>query len=187
MRYSGKIIAPLLVIILVLPVFSYAETGKEDFKTLIRKERTLVVPGTGGEGVLLGEETSVATGSLSEENFTVSQLKKELDLYRDVLKIESPQRILFDRITFFPGLETVLLSRQGRICSIIGLSSQRVTSDSIDLEKGIEYILFSYGNERLVTLKNKSGTIYIYFDQGIAFVDDDSDNSLDMYILFKAG
>ncbi len=187
MTYSGKILFSLLAALMVFRVVSPAETGKDNFESLVRTDRSLVVPGKGGEGVLLGEEFAAAAGRLSGNTFAVSRFRNDLELYRDVLKVNSPHRILFDRIIYFPGRETVLLSFRGRVSSIIGLSSRRITSDSINLEKGLEYILFSYGNEHLVSLKNKNGAIYIYLDNGIAFVDDNSDNSLDMYILFKTG
>jgi energy-coupling factor transporter transmembrane protein EcfT len=184
---SGKIVSPFVIILFILPIVTFADPGGNDYTALIRADRSLVVPGKGGEGILLGEDASAAVGSLTEDNFTVSRFKNERDLYHDVFKIKSPHRILFDKIIYFPSLETVLLSLQGKISSIVGLSSRRITSDSIDLGKGIEYILFSYGNQRLFTRKNKNSAVYIYLDNGIAFVDDNSDNSLDMYILFKKG
>ncbi len=185
MRLSVKAAAPFCVILAFIQVITQAQTGEKDIDKLIRKDRKLVVPGRGGEGVLIGEETSAAQGRLSGDNFTLSRFRIELDLYRDILKVESPHRIPFDRILFYPDLDTVLLSRKGCVNGIIGLNSMRITSDSVNLDKGLEYIIFNYGSESLVTLKKRKGTIYIYLNSGIAFIDDNSDNSLDMYILFK--
>lgn len=186
MSFSVKIFALFLVTFFIMRFVSVAQTEKDNFENLVRNDRSMVVPGKGGEGVLLGEESSAAEGRLTEKNFMVSRFRNKLDLYRDILNVELPFKIFFDKIIYFPDHKTVLLSFNGRINSIIGLNNRKITSDSIDLEKGIEYILFNYGNEHLLTLKNKNGTIYIYGKTGIAFVDDDSDNSLDMYILFAA-
>ncbi len=185
MRRSVKAAAPLCVILVFIQVITQAQTGERDIDKLIREDRKLVVPGRGGEGVLIGEETSAAGGRLSGNNFSLSRFRIELDLYRDILKVESPHRIFFDRILYYPDLDTILLSRKGRVNGIVGLNRMRITSDAVSLDKGLEYILFSYGSENLVTLKKKKGTIYIYLKSGIAFIDDNSDNSLDMYILFK--
>jgi hypothetical protein len=178
-------IITILLYLAIIPDYSHSEKNGSGLEELITNDRNFVAPGKGGEGILLGEDTAAISGRIRSGNFRVSRFNEILEFYRDVLKVESKYSINFDSIIFFPDRETVLLSLDGKIVSIIGLSNNRITIDSIELRRGMDYILFSYGSEKRTAIKSSRGNIYIYYNNGIAFVDDGPDNSLDMYILFR--
>jgi hypothetical protein len=46
---------------------------------------------------------------------------------------------------------------------------------------------FNYGNKDSITLKNGNNRMIIFKKIGIAVVDDKSDDSIDMYIIFSVG
>ena len=153
----------------------------------IRNDVSLISPGHGAENILLAQGSDDVI-SLKGYPDKISEPDKKKELFADVLKINAPAKIVFDKIYYYNMRKAVVFLNSNTVCAIAGLNPQRITVDSVDLNKGAEYFIFSYGNKNLQILKKDDGskdTIY-YYRNGIAVVDDKGDDKIDMYIVFPA-
>lgn len=173
-----------LLLLLYLSL-SLNSVDSKKYNNYIKSDPTIVIPGYGAERIVLGEKISSALYRLKKNNFHLSKFSKEQELFSRVFNIKSNYRIYFKRIYYFEKKGIIIFSNDAIITGIMGLNSSRVTIESVNLEKGIESILFNYGSKDLHIIKNSTGKIYSYLNYGIAFFDDDIDNTIDMYLVFK--
>jgi hypothetical protein len=153
----------------------------------IHADIKLVVPGAGAERAVLKEESGTVI-SIKGYPESVSEFAGINELFRHVFDISSPVKISFNKIYYYEKLKSVIFFNDNIVTGIVGLTNARITYDSIDLKKGVEYFIFGYGNNRLTTLIKSDGKkrdkIYIYPELGIAVFDDNDDDVIDMYIIF---
>ncbi len=155
--------------------------------SILKNDNSLVAPGAGAERILLNEKAGALIEFIGRPE-NVSEFNEKKELFKDVFELESPKKIYFNKLFFFKSLEAVALLHNDSVSGIIGLSCSRITADSADLKKGVEYFIFSYGNEGLIILtgknQNKKDKIFLYKNLGIALADDGGDNLIDFYIVF---
>lgn len=153
----------------------------------IRNDNTLIVPGTGAENILLKQQ---ADEILTIKGYPekISEFKEKKELFKDVFKANNSIKINFDKIFYYDFQKAIFFLDSNIVTAIAGLNSRKITIDSIDLTRGVEFFIFNYGNRNLQILKKDNGskdTIYLY-GRGIALVDDRGDDKIDMYIVFPA-
>ncbi len=158
----------------------------------IESDRSLIVPGKGGNGYVLYSSYSDIKNRLknSLSNPRLIQQKRITYLIKNVLSFSCSNitTTTFDipfKKALYISSKTALFFNNDRLTAIAIFNNKKVTHDMIDLTKGISAIIFRYGNKDLLTCKYKSHTIYVYLKKGIAFVDDNSDNSVDVILIFK--
>lgn len=174
------------IIIICIITFSAADFNNT-INFSIRNDKSLVAPGTGAENILL-LQTSDDIMSLKGYPDKISEFNEKKELFNDVFKTSAPVKIIFDKIYYYNFQKAIFFLNSNRVCAIAGLNPQRVTVDSIDLSRGAEYFIFSYGNRNLRIIKKDKesrDTIY-YYNNGIAVVDDKGDDRIDMYLVFPA-
>ncbi len=170
----------LIIFLLGVPVYG-------GLNTKVKNDGSLVVPGLGAERVVLNEDNN-AVISIKGYPDRVSEFDEKKEFFNDILGLESPVKIYFDKIYYYKRKTTVVLMHKRLVTGIVGMSNSRVTIDSVDLGKGIEYFVFGYGNDKqevLVKSNDKKGDIiYLYPERGIALVDDRNNDVIDMYVVF---
>jgi hypothetical protein len=175
----------LLIISIVTSLVTGQMSSQDSVR--IRNDKTLIGPGLGAENVLLNQS---ADDILSIKGYPdkISELNEKKDLFAEVLKVKAPVKIIFDKIFYYTYQKTAFFLNSNTVCAITGLNSQKITIDSVDLNKGAEYFIFNYGNKNLTTLKrnNDSKDVIYFYSNGIAIVDDRGDDKIDMYIVFPA-
>ncbi|MBN2040025.1 MAG: hypothetical protein JW864_08295 [Spirochaetes bacterium] len=151
----------------------------------IQRDSSLIVPGVGAESVIVNGDAKTVI-SLKGYPDKVSEVNEKKELFYDIFKIKSPVNIFFDKIYYYNYYKTVFFIDSNVITAIAGMNTDRVTTESVSLVRGVEYFIFNYGNENLYTLKreNASDFIYLYSKYGIALIDDKGDDSIDMFIVF---
>ncbi len=171
----------------LLIVFLLSTPAENPLSQKIKGDNRLVAPGLGGEGIVLKEEGATV---ISKKGYPdkVSEFKEKRELFRDVYGIKSRVKIYFNKIYYYKKKKAIVFIDNKYISGIAGLSNSRVTVESVDLKKGVEYFIFGYGNDRLnILLKSsdkKGDKVYLYPELGIAVVDDMNDDIIDMYIVF---
>lgn len=167
MKFKGTIIITCLV-----SVFSCTSADK----SIIKRDINLIVPGKSAEGFALGQE-------IRKENFKVYESGKTN--IADILDTDNFADIKFDSL-IHNGDASILFLEKGIITAIAGLTiERRTTSDAVLLSRGIDNFILNYGNSGLSIVKGKNHSIYIYKESGIAVFDDNNDNTIDMYLIFR--
>jgi hypothetical protein len=88
-------------------------------------------------------------------------------------------RILYRRNRY------ALFTDNGIVQAVAGLSpADRITDDAVKLTDGADSFIMNYGNSGLNIVNKDGHRIYIYRKMGIAIFDDNSDDSIDMYLIF---
>ncbi len=105
-------------------------------------------------------------------------------LFEDVFKLKEVDDVPFDCMLVYGYPDITVGLKNGKVQFVIGDSRQRVTSSGVSLEKGVQYIIFRMGNEGLHILERTEKSLYMYSTRGIAFFDDGSDDSIEMYAVF---
>ena len=151
----------------------------------IKTDETIIVPGIGAEKIVIGENIATAYKVLNENKYKLSKFRKQKELFKEIFKIESNVKIYYDKIHYFNLKKVIIFSREGIITAIIGLRINRVTEESVSLDRGIDYFIFNYGNENIRQFSNDRGKIYISKKMGIALFDDNDNNKISMFLIFK--
>lgn len=158
--------------------------GTPNLKVNIQADKSLIVPGLGAERILLNDE---AQHILSQMGYPdkIARFNKSRELFKHIFDIRISPNIYFTKIYYYKASGIIVFLNNKKVSSIIGLNKFRITNESVNLQNGAEYFIFNYGNKTLKTVKNNKNTLYIYSQQGIAIVDDKSDDTIDMYIIFQ--
>ncbi|MBN2402059.1 MAG: hypothetical protein JXN64_06645 [Spirochaetes bacterium] len=172
-----------LIIIFIITLS--ASVSENTINLSIRNDASLIAPGIGAERILLNQSADDIM-ALKGYPDKISELKEKKELFSDVFKIQAPVKIVFDKIYYYNFQKAIFFLNSNNVCAIAGLNNQRITVDSVDLSRGIEFFIFNYGNKNLQIIKrdNDSKDIIYFYSKGIAVVDDKSDDKIDMYIVF---
>ena len=167
MKFKGTIIITCLV-----SVFSCTSADKSN----IKRDINLIVPGKSAEGFDLGQK-------IKKEDYIIYE-SSETNI-SDILETDNVADIKFDSLVR-NGNASILFLEKGIIAAIAGLTiERRTTSDAVLLSRGIDNFILNYGNSGLSIVKTKNHSIYIYKESGIAVFDDNNDNTIDMYLIFR--
>ncbi|MFC1669060.1 hypothetical protein ACFL20_01605 [Spirochaetota bacterium] len=173
-------------IVLVIIMFAVSTVYGGTLKDKIYNDNNLIIPGFGADGVLLNDENLKVMQNFSYYKCKISSYKNKKEIFKDVLRIKCKYNIFFDKTIAYNKRKIIIFSYRRRVVAVIGLSNKRITSDSVNLSKGIEYFIFKYGNRGLVKMEKGRHKIYLYNKIGIALIDDNSDDSINMYIIFNS-
>lgn len=135
----------------------------------------LVMPGKTAEGYSIGDmikdnETDasvITTGSIN-----------------DITKIEAFQNLSFDSFIVKKN-SAILFLKNNTIIAIAGIKiERRITPDAVMLSDGSDNFILKYGTPGLETMRIGNHKVHIYKESGIAIFDDNSDDFIDMYLVF---
>lgn len=161
-------------ILLILLLLSCSAGQKETRQS----DNTLIIPGKSAEGFTLNEAVSIADGAALIETEDLPEALSFLTGNNRV-PFASFKNIIYMKNRY------ALFTNNGTITAIAGLSpANRVTDDAVKLTGGADSFIMSYGNSGLTMFKDGDHRIYIYKQTGIAIFDDNSDDSIDMYLIF---
>jgi len=139
-------------------------------------DKNLIIPGISAEGYRLGD--------IIENSVSSSRFDQEKNV-GEILGIEYFNKLKFDSI-LYSGNTSVLFLKDRKVITIAGLKSERrITSDAVLLSAGVDNFILNYGNTELLIISKGNHRAYIYKDTGIAIFNDNSDNTVDMYLIFK--
>ena len=103
----------------------------------------------------------------------------------NILSLSCFSDLKFDSLVYNKDSSVVFLNN-GIITAIAGLKMERrVTSDAVLLSKGVDNFILNYGNKGLNTINKGNHRVYIYRNLGIAIFNDNNDDIIDMYLIFK--
>jgi hypothetical protein len=165
------------------PVFSQQMSHEFNKQTII-KDKTMIVPGVGSDGVILGENIETVFQRFGKKRFRISQADRVDELFQNVFKVQSETKLYFDAVCYNEADKFAVCVFQGTVIAVIGFDINRVTIDRANLRAGINNFIFNYGNRGLAVIRGGNNKIYMYRDIGIAAVDDNSNDMLDLYIVF---
>lgn len=139
-------------------------------------DKNLIIPGKSAEGYVLGESI--------DDNISILCLQKDKSI-AEIMEIKIFSDIKFDCILYFKNTSVIFLKNKS-IIAIAGLKTERrITSDGVLLSSGVDNFILNYGNSGLLTVSNGKHRLYFYKDPGIAIFNDNDDNIIDMYLIFK--
>ncbi len=171
----------ILVVLLGTQIVSDASLKLND---RIKTDESLIVPGRGAENILLRDDAAELI-TIKGNPDRIAQFRTKRELFKDVFKIDSPVKVYFDKIYYYPLKRLTIFIHNRKISSVIGMNNYRITIDSVNLSNGTEYFIFNYGNAGVKILSRKNNKIYIYVHLGIAIIDDKNDDIIDMYVIFQ--
>ena len=178
-----------LMTVKMLLLFLSGSLETVDMQRAIKNDNNLIGPGLGAEKIVLNENADMVISAKGYPG-KVSEFEERKELFKDVFKINLSAKIFFDKIYYYETKKTVILLDRSHVSGIVGFSNRRVTVDSVNLGRGVEYFVFGYGNKNLEIIKKKNdkteSKIYLYLKLGIVIVDDRSDDIIDMFIVFPA-
>ena len=172
------------VYIIILMAMNCILFASESILEKVLQDETLIVPGCGAERVLLSENIANAIDRYGNYRFKYSRPQKISELFKEIFKVDGNLRIYFDEIYYNDEKKFALFVFKKRIVAVAGFNQNKITEDSIQLAKGLDYFIFSYGNKHMIIVENAGNKICIYPDRGVALIDDGADDSIDMYIVF---
>jgi hypothetical protein len=76
---------------------------------------------------------------------------------------------------------------RGNVVAVIGFENSRMTTDDVNIQSGADNFIFNYGNRNLKVLTGGMNKIYIYPGLGIAVIDDNKNDTIDVYFVFAPG
>jgi len=170
---------------MIILSYPYVFAENSNFVNIIKHDDAVIIPGIGAEGILLGENIDELISISSYKNYQVSKPYAPKDLFKNVLKVVFSKKILFDHIYFFEKKKLFIFVLKHKVVAIAGSRDDRITLDSISLAKGVDFFIYNYGNQNCKKIKSAENIIIIYSKIGLAIIDDKSDNSIDMFLVFK--
>jgi len=156
-----------------------------ELKEAIKKDTSLVVPGVGASGLLVGDSLSVLMKRYGRETMARTAHGRGGELFRDVFKIDAGLEIAFDEIYYVRGRKVAAVIRGKRIVAIVSLRGRGITDLGVDISKGVESFVYRYGNRQMFWQKDGEHHIYLYPGKGIVLIDDEGDDAVDMFVVFK--
>lgn len=146
-----------------------------DKKVVSIPDRYLIIPGKTAEGYNLYDKI---TEDISKRGLTE---KKKLS---DIFDVEVLPDLQFENVVYVRDSHALFLNNH-MIVAIAGFKiTKRVTSEAVLLSKGVDNFIINYGNDGLRIITHGRHKAYIYQETGIAVFDDNSDNAIDMYLVF---
>ncbi len=160
--------------------------AEDNINDRILKDDAMIIPGRGAEKILLYEDINIVIERYGKFKFKYSKPEKISELFKDIFKIDGKIHIYFDGIYYNDEKKFTVFVFQRKIIAIAGFNMNRTTGESVQFGKGVDNFIFSYDNMGLTIMENAGNKIYIYPDRGLAIVDDDSNDSIDMYLVFTS-
>ena len=162
-----------LLVILLLVSCSTVQKKKE------QKDITLIIPGNCAEGFILDETVSAEENTVKIDTTAMPEILLSITGNNQIPPFTC-NRIIYSRNSY------ALFTENGIIKSIAGFSpADRVTDDAVKLTDGVDNFIMNYGNSGLNIINKNGHRIYMYKKMGIAIFDDNTDDSIDMYIIFS--
>lgn len=149
----------------------------------VRQDATLVAPGIGAEMVLLGESEADVTARKGHPEKTAS-FDAPRDVFSEALGARVPFPLSFQRMAWYESGRCAIFYNEGRVSAIAGTDMERVTAESVDLRRGVEFFTYAYGNSGRAVIEKDGNRLYVYRTEGIAIADDGSDGTIDLYVIF---
>ena len=178
MRASIQLISVLLL--------ASASVFAEGSAYRVRVDETIVVPGRGAERIVLDSGIEEVLQARKGETPVVTDGVSGGDVFSTVFGIRGCGPLPFTKIYYYEKSGVAVFSIKGRVCAVAGLNN-RITDSGVDLQRGFEFFRFSYGNRGLYMQRRGGNTVCVYHETGIAVFDDDSDDDIDLYLVFPAG
>jgi hypothetical protein len=175
-----KLISILIIYLSYCNAFAEADLIKK-----IRQDESFIVPGLGAEKIILGDDISQVVQRFTQNSYKISKPKKMTELFKDVFGLSSRVPIYFDAVYHNGEKKFSLFVFQNRVIAILGMNVNKVTFDFVELTSGLNNFILNYGNKDLNRMRNESHGIYYYPSRGIAVVDDNFNDTIDLYIIFK--
>jgi hypothetical protein len=150
----------------------------------LRHDASLVAPGTGSNTVVIGDTIDSVIQKRGRERFKISKLSMMGELFKDIFHIGNKLKVYFTALYYNENDNYSLCVNNGHIVAVIGLTDSVTTVDGVSLKAGINNFIFNYGNNNIVRLKRGSHGLYAYPSLGIAVIDDDLNDTIDLYIIF---
>lgn len=182
MKLQQLIIKHAFLLILVFPVFAIANST--DAQNRLIADETLIVPGIGAEKILLGDTAQTVIARWGAPVRTV-KLSKTEETFENIFSIKTDLKIPFDAIYYYGDGKGIFFIHQNIVSAIAGNARSRVTADAVPLDKGVQQFIFHYGNESLMTVHKGKHAAYCYPRKGIAVFDDDGNDGIDLYVVFR--
>jgi hypothetical protein len=158
--------------------------GETALENKIRSDDVLVAPGIGAQSVLLDDSIDSIMQKAGRDKFKFSKPAVPGDVFKDIFHVSIKIRIAFDAIYYNEYNNLALFVHRGNVVAIIGLVNTGITAEGVSLKAGINNFIFNYGNNNIVRLLSGSHGMYIYPSMGIAVVDDDMNDTIDLYVVF---
>jgi len=155
-----------------------------ELKSMAVKDESLIVPGVGGAGILIDapeNELVLLKGKPTKITQTVSH-----DFFSSVIKIKSAISLPFNYLYVYNNPLRIIGLLHNKVSFIVLVDYSGVLIDGTSIAKGVMAILFYYGNEGMQCIREVWGSIYLYSSRGVAFVDENNDDSVDGIIIFKS-
>jgi len=187
---QSKHVACIIIVTaaLVCGVLMHAWSGSPGSRNdRILNDVALIDPGFGAEGIVLGEDINAVIIRFGKSRFKISKPARENELFAHVFRIAGPVKIYFDAIYNNEERTCAVCVFRKKVVAIIGFGSERTTADRVALQGGAENFIFNYGNKGLRELGGGLNKMYAYPGLGIAVVDDDADDTIDLYFVFNPG
>lgn len=159
-------------------------TGTPVTRDALLGDGTMIAPGFGSDGILLGEDINAVIVRFGKSRFKLSKPDRARDLFSHVLKIAGPVKILFDAIYNNEERRCAACVFRGKVVAVIGFESGRTTTDNVNIQSGAENFIFNYGNRSLRTITSGTNKMYCYPGLGIVVADDDMNDTIDLYLVF---
>ncbi len=161
-----------------------AIAASTDIQNRIIADETLIIPGLGAEKASLGESMGSIIARLGTPLRT-AKIENAGEVFQTIFHVASEVKIPFDAIYYYGDERGIFFLHQNSVSAIAGNPKNRVTDSAVSLDKGIQNCIFHYGNEGLTIVPKGKHRAYFYFQKGIALFDDNSDDDIDLYVVFR--
>ncbi len=147
-------------------------------------DRSLLVPGVGAGGMVIGEGKKEVRSRMGAPRKNAS-FREQRKLFKDIFGVHTESEILFNEFFHYPIEGTTVFFFEGKVVAISSITIKMVTDDAVSLERGISYFFFYYGNRGCETIESVKNKFYIFHSLGIALADDDNNDTIDVIIVFR--
>ena len=160
-----------------------AQLTIQQLQGMVIKDESLIVPGVGAGGLVLDMPTNDVV-VIKGAPLTTTK-KGTSDFMNDVLKVHSEVSLPFNYLYVYNNSNIIIGFENNLVSFIVVWQANGVLIEGIPLSKGIAVIVFHYGNQGLSVIDQDKATLFIYPYRGIAFIDDNKDESIDAIMIFK--
>lgn len=158
--------------------------GQPTVEQKLCADDSLIAPGIGSHTILVGDMIDSVIQKIGRQKFKISKPATPGELFKDVFHIATKVQIIFDTMYYSENNNYALCIYHGTVVAIIGLINTGITTDGVSLKSGINNFIFYYGNNNVLRIQSGSHGLYMYQTKGIAVIDDDMNDSIDLYVVF---
>jgi hypothetical protein len=145
----------------------------------------IVVPGRALGSFELGNKEETFLRIYPDPTDTGSPGREAGRLFAAVFKESLDSDVLFDEFFHYRQKEITVFCMNRILVAVISANSSLYLENGESLRRGLDYVLYVYGNEGLSVVKKDSHSLYLYAERGVAFFDDGSDGFIDMVAIFS--